>query len=88
MKRFNAELLSIKALTACRAVVSISLKCLRVTVQMSQHVMQEFFWQEFFVCGFTDSPPGHMSILCFYGNVPFGWDLAAGKFFSLHCDIL
>lgn len=82
-ERFNAELHSIKVLTARGAVVSISLKCLRVTVQMSQYVRQQFFWQEFLVCGFTDSPPGHISILCFHGNVLFGWDWAAGKFFSL-----
>lgn len=78
-EKFHEALHSIKVLTACGAVVSISLKCLRVTVQMSRYVRQEFFWQEFLVCGFTDSPPGHISIPCFHGNVLFGWDLAAGK---------
>lgn len=38
------------------------------------------------VCGFTDFPLGCMGIPCFHGNMLFGLNLAAGKFFSLHFE--
>lgn len=55
---------------------------------MLQFVRQKFFWLEVLVCGFADFPLGRLSVLRFHGNKLFGLDLAAGKFFSLHFDIL
>lgn len=86
--RFNTSLRSKRVLTACGVKVSFSLRCSKVTLQMLQYVRQKFFWLGFLVCGFTNFPLGHISVLCFYGNMLFGLVLAAGKFFSLHFDIL
>lgn len=88
MNRFKARLHSKKVLTACRVKVSFLLRCSKVTVQMLQFVRQKFFWLEVLVCGFADFPLGRLSVLRFHGNKLFGLDLAAGKFFSLHFDIL
>lgn len=82
--RFNTSLRSERVLTACGVKVSFSLRCSKVILQMLQYVRQKFFWLRFLVCGFTDFPLGRRSVLCFHGNMLFGLDLAAGKFFGLH----
>lgn len=85
---FNTSLRSKRVLTACGVKVSFSLRCSKVTLQMLQYVRQKFSWLGILVCGFTNFPLGLISVLRFYGNMLFGLDLAAGKFFSLHFDIL